>query len=44
MKEEDLPKLFKPFSQIGPKEKKYEGTCLGLSRVKKLVELHGGDA
>ncbi|KKH99546.1 hypothetical protein EO95_06835 [Methanosarcina sp. 1.H.T.1A.1] len=48
IKEEDLPKLFKPFSQVeGPTEryteKKPEGTGLGLSLVKKLVELHGGD-
>ncbi|MCQ1537128.1 PAS domain S-box protein [Methanosarcina sp. KYL-1] len=48
IKEEDLPKLFKPFSQVdGPTEgntgKKHEGTGLGLSLVKKLVELHGGD-
>lgn len=44
IKEEDLPKLFKPFSQVdGSPEMKYEGTGLGLSLVKKLVELHGGD-
>jgi len=47
IKEEDLPKLFKPFSQVagsteGYTEKKHEGTGLGLSLVKKLVELHGG--
>ncbi|KKG10210.1 PAS domain-containing sensor histidine kinase [Methanosarcina sp. 2.H.A.1B.4] len=48
IKEEDLPKLFKPFSQVLGSterytEKKPEGTGLGLSLVKKLVELHGGD-
>ena len=44
IKEEDLQKLFKPFSQLDEStERKYEGTGLGLSLVKKLVELHGGD-
>lgn len=44
IKEEDLPKLFKPFSQIiEPGEEKHEGTGLGLSLVKQLVELHGGN-
>ncbi|UGV40820.1 PAS domain-containing sensor histidine kinase [Methanococcoides orientis] len=43
IKEDDLDKLFKPFSQINSSsQKKYNGTGLGLSLVKKFVELHGG--
>ncbi|WP_052402724.1 PAS domain-containing sensor histidine kinase [Methanococcoides methylutens] len=43
IKENDLDKLFKPFSQINSSsQKKYDGTGLGLSLVKKFVELHGG--
>ena len=40
--EEDLPKLFKPFERIGAEKTKTEGTGLGLSVVKKLMEAMGG--
>lgn len=43
IREEDLPKLFKPFGQLESSLiKKYEGTGLGLAISKKIVELHGG--
>jgi len=40
---ENIPKLFTPFSGVGRKGTEgEESTGLGLSIVKKLVELHGG--
>lgn len=43
IRENDIPKLFKPFTQLEPAlSKKYNGTGLGLALTKRLVELHGG--
>ena len=40
----EIPRLFEPFRQVDSKlSRKYEGTGLGLSLVKTLVELHDGD-
>ncbi len=40
---DDIPKVFTPFGQIdGSLSRKHEGTGLGLSLVKSLVEMHGG--
>jgi len=42
--EEDLPRLGDPFFQArGSYDRPYDGTGLGLSVVKGLVGLHGGD-
>ncbi|HEX6103398.1 MAG TPA: HAMP domain-containing sensor histidine kinase [Alphaproteobacteria bacterium] len=40
---EDIDKAVAPFSQLGdPMTRRHEGTGLGLSLVKALIELHGG--
>ncbi len=43
IRDDDIPKLFKKFSQIDQKlSRKYEGTGLGLAIVKEFTELMGG--
>jgi signal transduction histidine kinase len=40
---EDLDRIFTPFEQVdGSASRRYQGTGLGLSLTKSLVELHGG--
>lgn len=41
--ESDLSKLFKPFERIGAEKTETEGTGLGLSVVKKLIEVMNGN-
>jgi signal transduction histidine kinase/HAMP domain-containing protein len=44
IKAEDIPRLFKPFQQLGSVyEKKFKGTGLGLAICKRIVEAHGGE-
>jgi PAS domain S-box-containing protein len=40
--EENISKLFRPFERIGAQNTEIEGSGLGLSVVKKLIELMGG--
>jgi signal transduction histidine kinase len=41
--EGDLERIFKPFVQVdGAASRRYQGTGLGLSLTRELVELHGG--
>ena len=43
IKKNDLESIFKPFEQVdSTASRRYQGTGLGLSLTKKLVELHGG--
>jgi signal transduction histidine kinase len=43
LQREDLERIFNPFTQAdGSASRKYEGTGLGLSLSRSLVELHGG--
>ena len=43
LKPEDLEHIFTPFAQVETsRSRKYQGTGLGLSLTRSLVELHGG--
>jgi signal transduction histidine kinase len=43
LKKEDVERIFAPFEQVeGPSNRKNQGTGLGLSLTRSLVELHGG--
>mgnify|MGYP001269005190 FL=1 len=43
IKPENLPKLFKPFTQLDSSlSREYSGTGLGLSLVQRLTEMHNG--
>ncbi|HME94530.1 MAG TPA: HAMP domain-containing sensor histidine kinase [Methylomirabilota bacterium] len=39
---EDREAVFEEFRQVGPADKKVEGTGLGLALSRKFIELHGG--
>jgi len=44
LKPEDLEHIFSPFTQVETsRSRKYQGTGLGLSLTRSLVELHGGE-
>jgi signal transduction histidine kinase len=41
---QDIHRIFHPFEQVdGSASRRYQGTGLGLSLTKRLVELHGGE-
>jgi signal transduction histidine kinase len=43
IKNDDLNRIFNPFEQVdGSSSRAYQGTGLGLSLTRNLVELHGG--
>ena len=43
IEKENLLRIFNPFEQVeSSKSRRYQGTGLGLSLTKNLVELHGG--
>jgi signal transduction histidine kinase len=43
IKHDDLDRIFNPFEQVdGSSSRTYQGTGLGLSLTRNLVELHGG--
>ena len=43
LRSDDLNRIFEPFEQIeNSRSRKFQGTGLGLSLTKRLVELHGG--
>jgi signal transduction histidine kinase len=43
IKNDDLNRIFNPFEQVdGSSSRTYQGTGLGLSLTRNLVELHGG--
>jgi signal transduction histidine kinase len=43
IREEDLQRIFEPFEQVeGSASRRFEGTGLGLSLTRRMVELHGG--
>ena len=42
MKQEDLPKLFQQFQQLGSGNRRTGGTGLGLAISKDIIEKHGG--